>query len=265
MTRVRTLALAASLAAVAACVDFGVETGEIGSVEIVPPPAPALVAGDTLRNAAGVAAPIEVRVYSAGGELMTGRTVRFVATDTVVTVSEGGFVVGRGANTGMTRIYAVVDEQLQSAALQLDVVPRPDSLVAATANRVLRDTINYASRTVTVEDTSMALLARVRAPGNVSVGKWIVRYAIAVNGVTLAPTDTNVYAVVEVLNSIPRVMPADTTDAAGNVSRRLRVRVLPGVSLNDSVTISASAHVAAQPLAGSPVQFTVLVRPAATP
>lgn len=248
----------------AACVELTVDTSELGAIEMVPPASPSIVAGDTLRDAAGVVAPLQVRVYSAGGDLLTDREIRFVSTDTLVSVDDAGFVVARESVRGIARVYATVDSRLQSIPLAIEVVAPPESLVANTPDRLLHDTITYQSRPVVIDDTSMALAVRVRAGGSdvVGVPQWIVRYALEYQGQVLAPSDTAVFAVVEVVGSVARVMPVDTTDASGIASRRLRVRITPGTILDDSVTIRASATLRGAPLQGSPVEFMVRVRPA---
>lgn len=254
--RARAIACLAAAAAAAACIDVSVNTEELGSVEVVNRGAPAVAAGDTLRDPSGAVSPLEVRVYDAGGNLMTDRPIQFLNGDTVATVTAEGLVIARAGVTGTARIYAVVDSQLQSVVQAIEVVPRPESL--AFSGAVVRDTIEYRSLAADPTDTSAALAVRVAAAGTANVPRWIVTFALQRTADGSAITDTTIFAIV---TDQGRVSTADTTDASGLASRRVRIRAIPGTTLVDSVTVVASARHTAQPLPGSPKQFVVLVRP----
>lgn len=259
--RARAIACLAAAAAAAACVDVSVNTEELGSVEVVNRGAPAVAAGDTLRDPSGVVAPLEVRVYDAGGDLMTDRHVQFLSGDTVATVTAEGVVIARAGVTGTARIYAVVDSQLQSVVQSIEVVARPESL--AFGSTLVRDTIEYRSLPADPTDTSAALAVRVASAGTINVPRWIVSFSLQRTADGTAITDTAIFALV---TDQGRVSAIDTTDASGLASRRVRIRAIPGTTLIDSVTVVASARLTTQPLPGSPKQFVVLVRPrTATP
>ena len=54
----------------------------------------------------------------------------------------------------------------------------------------------------------------------------------------------------------------DTTDFSGRVSRRMRLKVLPGLIPPDSAIITVTALHRGAPLTGSPVRLVLPVRPA---
>ena len=254
--RLRSIACLTAAAAAAACIDVTVNTAELGSVEVVNRGAPAVAAGDTLRDPAGVAVPLQVIVYDAGGNVITDRHVQFLHSDTVATVTAEGMVIARAGVTGTARVYAVVDSQLQSVVQQIEVVPRPESL--AVSGNVVRDTIDYRSLPADPTDTSAALTVRLASAGTVNVARWIVTFALQRTADGSAITDTTIFALV---TDQGRVSTVDTTDANGLASRRVRIRAIPGTTLVDSVTVVANALYRGQPVTGSPKQFFVLARP----
>lgn len=260
MRRLRSIACLTAAAAAAACIEVTVNTAELGSVEVVNRGAPAVAAGDTLRDAAGAVTPLQVIVYDAGGKVMPDRHVQFLNSDTVATVTPAGLVIARAGVTGTARVYAVVDSQLQSLVQQIEVVPRPESL--AVSGNVVRDTIEYRSLAADPTDTSAALAVRLASEGTANVARWIVTFALQRTADGSAITDTTIFAIV---TDQGRVSTVDTTDANGLASRRVRIRAIPGTTLVDSVTVVASARQRGQEVTGSPKRFVVLVRPRAAP
>jgi hypothetical protein len=92
------------------------------------------------------------------------------------------------------------------------------------------------------------------------VRAWIVRFQLEVGGRMIPEGDTTqVFLVAE--NGRPSYV--DTTDASGRASRRMRLRIAPGLVPPDSAVITVSASFRGAPLKDSPLHLVLPVRPAA--
>ena|SRR5687767_2270374 len=125
MKLARGLSLAACLAGVA-CGDIETAPGVPASLEFNGLPFPAIVAGDTLRDTSGVAAPLRARVFNFDNDEILDAPVRYASLDSRIVVdSVTGVVVAGPVSDTAARVIALIGA-LQSAPLPLSVVPRPD-------------------------------------------------------------------------------------------------------------------------------------------
>src|SRR5918997_6890054 len=101
MRRILPLALFVAATTALACTDVTGEAGVPLAISFDTLPAPSVVAGDTMRDTLGAAAPLRAQVFDGRGERMEDADVVFVATTrgealrTVNDVLPQDFVVAR--------------------------------------------------------------------------------------------------------------------------------------------------------------------------
>ena len=231
------------------CVDIPTGDDDLLSFRFDPLPSASVIAGDTLRDSLGVAAPITITAFNYQGEVVTAPAVRFRALDGRIRVdSITGIVVGDSASTTASRVLATIDDF--TGLLSVPVVLRPDTVVGSNA----RDTLAY-SLTDTTANTSDAIGVRVLhgpAAGDTSAR------AIRVTFEVLSPADT---AFARLVNELGSRSPADTTDAGGVAARRVRVNVSRLTAAVDSVIVRASVKNRGQHIKGSPVRLVLHLMP----
>lgn len=240
-----------------ACIDLSTDPDEIVAIEFGELPWPSVVAGDTLRDAAGVVAPLVARLFDAEGQLVTGGSVEFLARDTTVTIAGGNLVIGRATADGLARLLAS-GAGLQSIVRQLEVVPRPDSLAAGGAV----DTLRWVVPDAPITNTSGTIGVRVLSGSGTAargVRSWIVRFRLEFRGEAIADGDTTR---VFLVNESGRPSGTDTTDAQGAASRRLRVRTGPLIpTTQDSVIVFTEVRHRGSLLLGAPVRLALPIAP----
>jgi hypothetical protein len=235
----------------AACIDLTTDPDEIVAIEFSELPWPAVVAGDTLRDATGAAAPLTAKLFDADGDLVTG-PVEFLVQRGGVRVVNGVYLVADDTATESVGLIASTSG-IQSVVRQIEIVAAPDSLAADPVTPfewVVPDDPSL--------NTSQPLSARVLSAAVEGVRAWVVTFELEVEGLVVPPTDTSqIYLVAD--NG--RVSYVDTTDAFGRASRRLRLKVPPGSSPPDSAVITLRASYLGLPLKGSPVRLVLPMSP----
>ena len=234
----------------AACTDVDTGPNVAGSIEFPALPFPAVVAGDTLRDTSGVAAPLRAIVFNSDNEEIVDAPVRYAALETVVTVDSvtGVLVAGAKADTA-TRLVAYVGS-LQAPPLRLSVVPRPDSVGPSGTI----DTLRY-SLVDTTRNLSGELAVRVvhhADTGAVPVRDWIVTF-------TLQDPADSVRARVVADNQRPSTL--DTTSTAGVAARKVRLLPAGLTSPRDSIVVLARVRYRGTHVAGSPLRLVLPVVP----
>lgn len=248
MRAVRALAAAGALAA--GCTDVNTGPNVAASIEFSALPFPAVVAGDTLRDTSGIAAPLRAVVFNSDNEPIPDAPARYAALETVVTVDSVTGVLVAGTNADTTaRVVAYVGS-LQAAPLRLSIVPRPDSVGPSGTI----DTLRY-SVIDTTQNVSADLAVRVLHQGvadDVPVRDWIVTFALA------DPADS---ARARVVADNQRPSGSDTTSAAGVAARKVRIFPAGLTSPRDSVVVLARVRYRGMHVAGSPLRLVLPVAP----
>ena len=264
-TALHRVTVAAAAVLLAACVETGTDPEVATSIEIDSLPFPSIVAGDSLRDEAGNILTIPVQAFNSRNEPLPQAPITFIVADTGtgLTIDAEGRVYADAALVpdtlphGPVRIVAQVG-QLQSIARTLFITSRPDSLAPVTP---LVDTVTQLNATtaVFVSDTVAVRLLTLLSEGVTdSVGFWLVRFQLT--DAQANPVDT-AYARLVATGDVRTE--TDTTNQAGVAARRVRVNIsgYPPGAESDTLLITASARYRGQPVAGSPVQFTLVVRP----
>ena len=237
---------------VAGCLDYSTDPDEVVAIAFDPLPWPSVVAGDTLRDASGAAAPLVAHLFNGDGEEITG-PVEFFTQQPTINVVSGDFLVANVTGTGTAGVFASA-VGVQSIAQQVEIVAAPDSMQGGP---VLP--LEWVVPDDPATNTSSPLGARVLSSANAGVGSWIVRFQLEAGGRVIPETDTTqVFLMAD--NGRPSYV--DTTDGSGTASRRMRLRVAPGLVPPDSAVITVKASYRGVPLKGSPVRLVLPVRPA---
>jgi hypothetical protein len=249
--------LALVAAAVIGCAELTSVPSGVSALDFTGIPFPAVVTGDTLRDVAGISAPLRATAYDGRGAVITDADIQYVALDTGVTIDANGFLIATRRD-GTVRVVASV-AGLQSQARQIVVTRAPDSVVAPTTDVALEYRVPDAAANV-----SPALALSLRSndtTGAVSpnVAGWLVRWRIIHAGDTLATTDTSTVALWAPSGN--RHTLTDTTKADGTSSRRLRVysNLLP--LQPDSFIVVAEIRSRGVQVPGSPVRYVVTITP----
>lgn len=242
--------IAATCALISGCGDVDTGPNIAASLEFSALPYPAVVAGDTLRDANGVAAPLRALVYNSDNEQILAATVEFTGLESVVTVNPvtGIVVAGSVADTSV-RIVASVGG-LQATPLRLSVVPRPDSIYRSQAIDTLRYSVSDSTQNLSGE-IAVKVVNR-SGTAELPVRDWIVTFSLQ------TPSDSSRARIV---GANERPSTSDTTSSTGIASRRIRLYPALLASARDSVIVLARARYRGSDLKGSPVRLVVPVQP----
>ena len=236
-----------------ACSDVGPD-GVPASIAFDGLPYPAVVLGDSLRDADGIAVPLAASVFDARNEPVPDAPVQFISLDTTVAISSDGHLVGE--TVGTARIVAQI-AGLQTSPLTLRVTRRPDTLYA------IGDTIIPVEYELPdVEERTLAVRLRHLTPpteADTAVPGWVVHFAIT--GQT--PGDTTRGYLVRENATIKATV--DTTDLNGRAAVEYRLPTITFPVLQDTLEVLATASHRGDPVPGSPVRFVLLIRPAPAP
>ena len=288
-------------AAAAACVRIdtagpnGIASARVDSVP------PSIVIGDSLRDADGKVTVLSAKAFDAAGSEIATVPLRFVYVpsardslnrlilDSALTVdSLTGAVTARSAFTLSQGLVAVrVGDGLQLIDT-LAIVPAPDS--------ALTDTAVTAPLRYNCADTSQALSARLfgvtdsafatsynfnaigpfrvvvrgdsagtRVPIRRRLVRWVVESGVptSIPQVPLPGSTTTVPVIGVAFNTVDRILSADTTDASGRSTVRLRIRPYalgPSVIAADTFTVRLKAIAQPGPKAIATDSMTFRVR-----
>jgi hypothetical protein len=233
---------------VSACIDLSTDPDEISAIEFVELPWPSIVAGDTLRDANGVAVPLAARLFDGDGDIVSG-PVEFLPQRTTLRIVNGDRLVADDTATGSVGLIASTTG-IQSVVRQVEIVQAPASLVAdgtiIPLEWVVPDDPNL--------NTSQPLTARILSATGASVRSWIVTFQLEAGGRVIPQNDTTQ---IFLIGDNGRPSYVDTTDVSGRVARRVRLRIAPGLTPPDSAVITVRASYRGLPLTGSPVTLVL--------
>lgn len=263
VVRVARVARVAPVALLCACIDLSVDADAVGSIDFPPLPSPSVVAGDSLRDTTGAPFQLRADVYAADGTLLTDRPVTFLTADTLARITDGGFVIGNSLTFGdaefVSRLFASV-EGLQSLVRNVNVVPRPDTMIRQSTGTA--DTIEY-NLPALASDTSLlslqVVLRSYTTADTIPVSDYLVTYRLVTfAGDTVPSTDTT--RAFFMVDNAGKITTVDTT-ASGAAKRNLRFRINQGQAAIDSIIVLAEARVGRHFVPGSPVVWTIHVQP----
>lgn len=238
--------------AIVGCLDLGTDPNEIGSISFDGIPYPAVVAGDTLRNEAGQVTPLSATVLSGAGDTVPDANVQFFSRDTTVTLTSAGLVIGHASSRGTARLFATTDG-LQSISREIDVVSPPDSVMLVSAPDTL-----LVSTVDTTNNSGEFKLRLLESATGTGVKGFLVRYVLEFGGAPIAPGDTTRILLV---NEVGRPSVLDTTDAAGEASRRVHVRVPQLSGASDSAVVRFRVSAGAYPAIEREFRHVLHIRP----
>jgi hypothetical protein len=256
----RRLAAPCALAVAAAfgCADVSGNPATPVAIEFDSIPFPAIIAGDTMRDSLGAAAPLRGIAYNGAGNVIADAPFQFVSLDTGVTVSPEGFLIATRRD-GFVRLVATAGG-VPSPSRRVEVTRSPDAVAATgettiTYGYVVPDVAGNVSPSLAVRVTSSDIAGGVSP----NVAGWLVRWRAVYAGDTLGAGDTTL---VTLLDEGTRRSMLDTTGTDGTSARRLRVFANRLAATVDSFVVVAEVRRHGIQLAGSPVRFVVNVQPA---
>lgn len=232
-----------------ACVDIPTGADDILSFQVNKLPSPSVVQGDTLRDTAGVVAPVSVAAFNYSNDPVENVPARFRALDARIRVdSITGIVTGDSASATASRVLATFEGF--SAVINIPVSLRPDTIVGQNA----RDTLEY-SLTDTAANVSDPIGVRV-LHGLTTADSAVASYRVAFDMVPAADT---LFA--RLVTESGGRSAVDTTDAGGVATRKLRIDVLQLTASADSVIVMANVKYRGQHVRGSPMRLVLILRP----
>jgi hypothetical protein len=245
-------------AAIGSCTEISTSPTVATALEFDSLPYPAVITGDTLRDSTGAPAPLHAIAFNASGAAISGAAIQYFALDSGITIDPVTGIVTAERRNGSVRIVASVPN-LQSTPETLIVARRPDTvLVTPLANDTLFYVVPDNPGTNVTPALALQLATRDTAGGIPGTQGWLVTYQVLFHGQALAPADTTV-ASLWATSSTPTLV--DTTDASGTASVRLRVRPAGLPTTAESLAVVATVKYRGAPVPGSPVTYTIQVRP----
>lgn len=248
---------------VAACAEIGTAPDQPAAIEMLPFPFPAVVVGDTLRDEAGLVAPVRAIVRNTAGEEIADAPVQYLYADfnrdsAFAVDSATGIVVAKKALGNDGRIAARVGSSLQVLRSLLTTV-RPDTAIAQAVPPLLitlqPDTGRERARINTTPELSVSVQNR-QSSIQVPVNGWLVRFRL------LRPANptNDTMAAAFLVDEQQRPSVLDTTNS-GLAGRRVRVRAaqFPAAPGTDTVVVEAVLSYKGVAVKGSPLRLVAPV------
>jgi hypothetical protein len=266
----RTFGCAVAGLVLTACAEVGSGPDVPAAIEISDLPSPSVVIGDTLRDIAGVVAPMKATVRNLNGDVIAGASVRYLyadfGRDSALAIDPvTGIVRAVRALLGVTegRLGARVGGSLQ-VLKNLAVVLRPDSVDRAGQSAITTfvTTLADTGRSGANNNRSPALTIVVRNIDTLRVASavraWPVRFEVITPANRTNDTTQSVFLVDE--SGRPSVL--DTTDQSGIAGRSVRIRSarFPVSGDTASVVVRAFVTYKKSSLRGAPFDLTLPVR-----
>lgn len=240
-------ALMTSSAIALSCTDIPTGADQVLSFSVNPLPSPGVVVGDTLRDSLGIVRPLSVSVFNYQGTPSSSPKIRYTAGGRGIRVdSLTGVVLGDSVQTNARIVVSIGSFQ---APVTIGVTLKPDTLTGFN----VRDSLGY-SLTDTLVNVSPALGVKLLhgKTADSAVAGYRVVFRISSPSGTLA----------QLINDNGATgTTADTTDASGIASRRIRLNVAQLTVAADSVVVFASASYRGAAVRGSPVKLVLKYKP----
>lgn len=244
----RFLAACAAAIIVLACGNVPTLADGIAYVSAIDLPSIAVGAGDQLRDSVGNPAPLRIRAYDKGDQLIADVSATFLVSpiDIGIHIDAKGFLTASDSVRGV-RVVARVGDRLQTTEALLYVVPIPDQIAGTATTDSLPGAPAKGALQVTVTGT--------RGSTRLPTQGIVVRYQIvAVNGSTTIDS-ARVFLVDDANNPLRNstTTAIDTTDASGIAKRFVTVSDTTGIR---TIEIRATARpLHAETIGGNPVRF----------
>lgn len=247
----------------AACLDIGSPLPGVISITTVIPPTPSVVLGQTSQDTLGVTQPLRVFAFGPNGDTVRDVTIRFFSLDStkgLVVDSVTGIASGQKLSPAASVVANVTSTKtkntLQTTVVVLPVVPVPDSVSTDSAPTIFPFN-PFVGDSLSSELLSPPLTVTVHSADTV-VANYLVSYQI-----THYPGPPTTLVLVNEANKPSSV---DTTNAAGEASRQLRIRVepLPQGILNgqvDSAVVKVHVFYLGKEVSPGPLTFTLILQP----
>lgn len=252
------LTAAAALVAAVSCAELGTGIGDVSYIAFDGIAWPSVIAGDTLRDSLGVAAPLRAHAFDASGREIADAPFRYFTLDTGVAVDSNGTMRATTRRDGTVRVVASLGG-LQSDDRLVRVTRRPDSVFAPGGSAL---TFGFAipdASTNVAPEMRISLVSDDTVGVGAGVGGWRVRWRTVHAGDTLAVGDTS-WVTLQTAAGVRSAV--DTTAADGSSVRRLRIFSTRIPAPNDSFIVLAEVRLHGVPVPGSPVRFVVNIAPA---
>jgi hypothetical protein len=254
--------LALAVAISGTCTRIPTDPKLVFSLAIDSLPSPSVVAGDTLRDTNGVAAPLTGRAYNIQNQVLPNVHVQFLSlSPDQLTVSAKNFAIGTASGDSIVRVIADASG-LQSLPFNVPVVLKPQNLIFADSDSISTQALSLTSPDSDVSaPLNVLLLHQPDTLGADSVTRsYIVHYQItypanAAKGLGL-PSDTTLPAYLVEADGQPSR--TDTTDGNGMGTRTVQFSVAQFQPKSvDSIVVMTTAMYRDSVIAGSPRRFVI--------
>ncbi|MFL5577538.1 MAG: hypothetical protein ACJ79S_16400 [Gemmatimonadaceae bacterium] len=235
------LALAAAAAIAAACSETGTDPDAPVSIAFDSLPAPAVAAGDTLRDdSTGVVMPLRALAFNGRNQVVPNAPFTYFVRDTgsALRIASGNYVVA-GPTSRKDSVGIVATLGVLQLTRGIFVVPKPDTLRAADDSV---KTLALGDSARTSEEVAARVVHDSLGADTVPVRGWVVFFSVVSAGTSLADS-------VRLVDAAGSAKASATSDADGRAA--IRVRVFPKkvtrpadttFVFHDSVVVSAVAR-----------------------
>jgi hypothetical protein len=254
--------LALAVAISVTCTRIPTDPKLVFSLAVDSLPSPSVVAGDTLRDTNGVAAPLTGRAYNIQNQVLTNVHVQFLSlSPDQLTVSAKNFAIGTASGDSIVRVIADANG-LQSLPFNVPVVLKPQNLIFADSDSISTQALSLTNPDSDVSaPLNVLLIHQPDTLGADSVTRsYIVHYQItypasAATGQGL-PSDTTLPAYLVEADGQPSR--TDTTDGNGMGTRTVQFSVAQfQPKSKDSIVVMTTAMYRDSVIAGSPRRFVI--------
>src|SRR6266550_50114 len=213
------------------CRDVPAPEGGVASLAPLRLPSPGVVAGDTMRDSVGLAAPLTVVAYAVNGDTLKNVTAIFVALDTGAHVS-GVWLIGDSVGKTVRVIGSAA--ALQTQPVSVKITTSPDTMVPADST-LHRKTYSLITGDTVVNTADLATIVRHKPATGVEA--VVVKYSIL-----RAPGGNPAKGPALLLLNGSTPSNRDTSDASGRAARTARLRLLAKDTVAvDTAVVSATS------------------------
>ena len=214
------------------CRDVPAPEGGVASLAPLRLPSPGVVAGDTMRDSVGLAAPLTVVAYAVNGDTLKNVTASFVALDTGAHIS-GVWLIGDSVGKTVRVIGSAA--ALQTQPVSVKITASPDTMVPADSTLHHPKTYSLNTGDTIVNTADLATIVRHRPATGVEA--VVVRYSIL-----RAPGGDPAKGPTLLLLNGSTPSNRDTSDANGRAARTARLRLLAKDTVAvDTAIVSATS------------------------